>query len=257
MRKLIDSHIHFDMYGKTEQIEMLLDFHVHNIEAIISVSNHLQSAKRNLMLVKEDPRIRAAFGYHPEQRLPTDNEVRDLLDFIEKNQQYMIAVGEVGLPYYLRKKHPEINLQGYIEVLEQFIQQAVILNKPIVLHAVYEDAPIVCSLLEKYNVKQAHFHWFKGDQRTIERMKQNNCYISVTPDVVYKKKIQQLVKIYPIGQLMVETDGPWSFEKEFEGHRTHPKMLHQSIAVIAALKHIPLDQVYQKIYENTCRFYGL
>lgn len=36
----------------------------------------------------------------------------------------MIAVGEVGMPYYLRKKHPEINLEGYIEMLEQFIQQA-------------------------------------------------------------------------------------------------------------------------------------
>ncbi|MBP2076988.1 TatD family hydrolase [Oceanobacillus polygoni] len=257
MRKLIDSHIHFDNYEEVEQKEMLRDLHVHNIEAIISVSNHLQSAKRNLTLAKEDSRILPAFGYHPEQKLPTDNDIKELLEFNEINQQHMIAVGEVGLPYYLRQKHPKIVLEGYIELLEQFIQQAVKLNKPIVLHAVYEDAPIVCSLLEKHNVKHAHFHWFKGDQQAIERMKQNNYYISVTPDVVYKKKIQQLVQSYPITQLMVETDGPWPFEGRFEGQRTHPKMMHRSIATIAALKQVSLDQVYQTIYENTCRFYGL
>ena len=255
--KLIDSHIHLDIYEKEDIKELLPELSSYHIQAVISVSNHLQSAKRNLKLAERDPQIRAAFGYHPEQSLPTDSEIAELLHFIQVNQQNMIAIGEVGLPYYLRQSHPEIKLEAYIELLEIFVQQAVKLNKPITLHAVYDDAPIVCDLLEEYAVTKAHFHWFKGDYRTMNRMKENNYYISVTPDVVYEQEIQELVKVYPIEQIMVETDGPWAFEGEFKGLRTHPKMMHRSIAKIAELKNLQLDYTYQKIYENTCRFYDI
>ncbi|WP_087972205.1 TatD family hydrolase [Oceanobacillus rekensis] len=256
-RQLIDSHIHLDMYEEADLRELLLELNPNHIKKVISVSNHLQSAKKNLALAKNDPRIRPTFGFHPEQPLPTDSEVAQLLQFIQDNQHYMIAIGEVGLPYYLRESHPEMQIEPYIELLEIFVQQTVKLNKPIILHAVYDDAPIVCDLLEKYTVTKAHFHWFKGDQRTIERMKQNNYYISVTPDVLYEQEIQALVKSYPIEQMMVETDGPWPFEGDFKGKMTHPKMMHQSIAKIAQLKNLELGDTYQTIYENTCRFYGI
>ena len=34
---------------------------------------------------------------------------------------------------------------------------------------IYEDAPLVCDILEKFNIKKAHFHWFKGDEKTITK----------------------------------------------------------------------------------------
>lgn len=255
--KLIYSHIHLDIYEEEIRRELLLELSSHHIKRVITVSNHLQSAERNLELAKRDPQIQAAFGYHPEQPLPTDSEIAELLHFIQVHQQHMIAIGEVGLPYYLRQSHPEIKLEAYIELLEIFVQYAAKLNKPIILHAVYDDAPIVCDLLEEYEVTRAHFHWFKGDHRTMNRMKENNYYISVTPDVVYEQEIQALVKAYPIEQMMVETDGPWAFEGEFTGLLTHPKMMHQSIAKIAELKNLQLDYTYQTIYKNTCHFYDI
>ena len=78
---------------------------------------------------------------------------------------------------------------------------------PIVLHAVYEDADIVCDLLEKYKVSRAHFHWFKGSDETMKRMMRNGYYISITPDVLHKEKIRKIVSYYPLEYMMVETDG--------------------------------------------------
>src|SRR5699024_8876789 len=83
------------------------------------------SAKENLALAQEDKRIKPAFGWHPEQELPTENEIADIQDMIVQNQDEMIAVGEVGLPYYLRKKHPEIPSEPYLEILELLIRQSV------------------------------------------------------------------------------------------------------------------------------------
>lgn len=254
---IIDAHIHLDVYEKDDQELIIQDLDRYKVEALISVSQNLNSAKANLRLFKENSKVKTAFGFHPEQTLPTQSEIIDLQHFIEENQDHMIAVGEVGLPYYLRQKDPSISIEPYQELLELFIKQAVKLDKPIILHAVYEDAPTVCAMLEKHSIKKAHFHWFKGDEQTIKRMIQNGYFISITPDVLYEKEIQQLVKIYPLALMMVETDGPWEFEGIFKYKRTHPKMIHNIIREIALIKEIDIRTVYGTLYENTKQFYYL
>lgn len=130
-------------------------------------------------------------------------------------------------------------------------------EKPIVLHAVYDDAPIVCDLLEKHDITKAHFHWFKGGQKTVKRMISNGYFISVTPEILYKEKIQQLAKSYPLEQIMVETDGPWPFDGPFTGQKTHPNMIKYSISTLAKIKKQSEKEVSEQIYKNTRVFYRL
>ena len=169
----------------------------------------------------------------------------------------MKAIGEIGLPYYKRKEDPSLPLEPYIELLEEFFKLAANLDKPVALHAVYEDAPIVCGLLEKHSVPKAHFHWFKGDAKTIERMIANKYYISVTPDILKEEEIRKLAKRYPLSLMMAETDGPWPFEECFPGQMTHPKMIHYTVATLSSIKRIPAAEVYHVLYQNTKQFYGL
>ena len=254
---VIDSHIHLDLYKKDDQELILQDLREYNIEALISVSQNLISAQENLALSKQNSKIKPAFGFHPEQALPKESEITDLLNFIKENHEHMVAVGEVGLPYYLRQENPTVAIEPYQELLELFIRQASMLDKPIILHAVYEDAPIVCTILEKYSIKKAHFHWFKGDEKTIERMQRNGYFISITPDVLYERDIQQLVGNYPLSLMMVETDGPWGFEGPFKGKLTHPKMIHNIVQKIASIKRMDIKIIYELLFENTKRFYKL
>jgi len=254
---IIDAHIHLDKYHQNEREIILQELDTYGIEALIAVSENLTSAKKNLALAQKDKRIKPAFGWHPEQELPDGNEIADIQDMIVQNQDEVIAVGEVGLPYYLRKKHPEIPIEPYVEILELFIRQSVQLDKPIVLHAVYEDAPTVCDLLEKYDANKAHFHWFKGDPETTERMIENGYLISITPDILYEAEIRKLVRDYPLKQMMVETDGPWPFKGPFKNKLTHPKMMHQTIRKIAAIKKMDITEVYSVLFEDTNRFYNV
>ncbi|MFC2947036.1 TatD family hydrolase [Virgibacillus sediminis] len=256
-KKIIDAHIHLDAYREEDRAAILQEAEDDGIDRLISVSSGLASSRVNLALSKEYPQVLTAFGYHPEQPLPPEEELADLLQFIRQNSEEMSAVGEVGLPYYLIKDDPSLPLEPYIELLEAFIQLASELDAPLALHAVYEDAPLVCGLLEKHSIQDAHFHWFKGDDKTVERMKQNGYYISVTPDVLYKPKIQKLARDYPLDQMMVETDGPWPFEGPFLHQVTHPKMIHQSVDRIAALKGRAVSSVYRQLYANTTRFYRI
>ncbi len=255
--KMIDAHIHLDQY-KNKEIELILEGS-DSIEALLSVSFDLESCKRNLLLSKKYQKVKPAFGFHPEQRLPTENELNRLIEWMLQHRTEMIAVGEVGLPYYLRKDQKVSRLQygQYIEHLEMFMEMAKIWDKPIVLHAVYDDAPIVCDLLERHSVTKAHFHWFKGDEKTITRMIENGYYISVTPEIVYKEKIQKLVQTYRLEQMMVETDGPWPFEGPFSGKMTHPDMMKKSISMIAKIKNLSETEVSERLLENTKTFYRI
>lgn len=256
-QQIIDSHIHLDLYTDAEMRVIMNNLESSQIQALISVSNHLSSAKKTQERSRLDSRIKPAYGYHPEQALPAETDVLSLQAFIDENAAEMIALGEVGLPYYERQKDTTIPLAPYVELLEVFIQQANRLEKPIILHAVYDDAPIVCELLEKHSVKRAHFHWFKGDQKTMQQMIQNGYFISITPDVLYEQEIRSLVATYPLSQMMVETDGPWRFSGVFKNQLTEPKMIHQTIREIANIKQIKRSDVYEQILENTEHFYNL
>ncbi|MGE7689895.1 TatD family hydrolase [Lysinibacillus sp. NPDC097214] len=248
---LIDAHIHLDQY-KENDIPTLLE----EAEHVIAVSMNLPSCEKTLKLSKAYAKVKAAFGFHPEQSLPSAAEEEALFEWIRQHAHDMVAIGEVGLPYYLRQEKA-IDNRSYVALLERFIVLAKELNKPIVLHAVYEDAAIVCDLLEKHHITKAHFHWFKGDDEVVERMIYNGYFISVTPDCTYEVDIQELIKKYPIELMMVETDGPWPFEGPFDNKRTSPWMMNHSIEVIASIKGLTTQAAARIITSNSTTFYNL
>lgn len=248
---LIDAHIHLDQYTD-EEIPSLLE----EVKAVIAVSMQLSSCERTLRLSNSYQQVKAAFGFHPEQPLLSPNDETALFDWIHSHQDDMVAIGEVGLPYYL-KQEQAIDERPYVALLERFVVLAKELDKPIVLHAVYEDAHIVCNLLEKHQLHKAHFHWFKGDEAIVKRMIERGYFISITPDCLYEEEIQQLIHAYPIELMMVETDGPWPFEGPFTKKRTSPWMMHSTIEVIASIKGLSTQEVAKIITQNTKTFYRL
>ncbi|MFQ3544093.1 TatD family hydrolase [Halobacillus rhizosphaerae] len=254
---VIDAHIHLEMYSDQEQKKLLKDMKSGSIQALIAVSNHLKSAYDTLDLARENERIKPAVGFHPEQLLPSEEEIEELLSLSERFKLFITAIGEVGLPYYLKKEDPQLAMEPYVTLLKRFIHQAAKLNKPVILHAIYDQADLVCDLLEQESIAKAHFHWFKGKQSTMKRMINNRYFISITPDCLYEREIQNIIDFYPIELMMVETDGPWPFNGPFTDQLTHPAMIHSSINQISKIKQLPLERTYSILFNNTCRFYDL
>ncbi|MBJ7986369.1 MULTISPECIES: TatD family hydrolase [Bacillus] len=250
--KWIDSHIHVDQYENEEKSRLLIDVeNSKEIQGLIAVSMNYQSCLETLSLAKQYPFIHPAIGFHPEQPI-NKAECEKIYKLIEDHVEGIVAIGEVGLPYYLRKEDEDIAIDPYIVVLKIFVELASEYDLPIVLHAVYEDADIVCDLLEEYKVVRAHFHWFKGSEATMKRMMRNGYYISITPDVLHKEKSRKIVSYYPLKYMMVETDGPWEFQ---DGVMTHPKMIKDVLQEISVIKRMSVEKVAEQIYENTVRFY--
>lgn len=257
---LIDSHIHLDQYDDPKIEQMIRSLADLNIQSLISVAMNLSSCQRTEQLAQRYPSIvQPAYGYHPEQPLPDAQELQTLLLWIEQRMDQLIAIGEIGLPYYHRLEAIErgelLDEQGYQDVLSALLQLTARYDKPVILHAVYEDAAIACDLLEQYGITKAHFHWFKGYPETIQRMIHNGYSISFTPDIQYEQEIQQLAAVYPAHLVMVETDGPWPFEGSFAEQMTHPMMTADVCREWAKIQGLTEKEARQILYQNTLSFY--
>lgn len=256
MNNVIDSHIHIDTYCRSDREKILNSLEKYHITGLISVSNDLASLKNVISISRKYSQVKPCAGYHPEQELLTKSEIIELTNYIKKHEKSIYGIGEVGLPFYIRKNNVNFNKKPYIELLEHFIMLAKELDKPLNLHAIYEDTKLVCDLLEKHNYHQAHFHWCKTDYTTLNIMKEKGYFISVTPDIFTKERTRQLVKNYPKELLMIETDGPWKYEHN-NNKMTHPKILYDIIDEIAQIKEENKFKIGEQIRENTKNFYKL
>lgn len=260
----IDAHIHIDKYAEEEQESLLTEAFRDGVETVVAVSMSLESSKHNAELAKRYPgRVHPAYGFHPEQELPDDEECEKLLAWIRERHANgeAFAIGEVGLPYYMRTereaKGETFDETAHLKLLESFVRLAAELDRPIVLHAVYDDADKVYELLRRYGVRSAHFHWFKGSEQTVERLIEAGYSISLTPDVLYEPEIIALAERYPLELLMTETDGPWPHEGPFSGQVTKPSMVKYVTAAVAKLKGRPLAETEAALLRNARHFYRL
>jgi TatD DNase family protein len=256
----MDTHIHLDMYSEAAVEAILNDTAKDGIAAVVAVSMGLESCKRTLALSRRYPDlVRPAFGFHPEQPIPAAEEIDRLFRWLEEHREEVKAIGEVGLPYFSRieseAKGLPFDVEPYITLLKRFVELAARWDVPIALHAVQDDAPVVCDLLEKYGVRRAHFHWFKGDEQSIARMIANGYYASITPECLYDAETQALIRRYPLELLLTETDGPWPFEGPYKGQETHPRMVHDVVRCIASIKGIPPAEAYRRLIANAKTVY--
>ncbi|NQX47312.1 TatD family hydrolase [Paenibacillus tritici] len=259
---MIDAHIHLEQYEDNERSSLLAGLPQQGIESLIAVSMNLASSRRTREIAARYPGlVKPAYGFHPEQTLPEAEELTALLDWITAHAGDMAAIGEIGLPYYSRAeaaaRGEAWDMGPYIELLDRLLGLAAQVGKPVVLHAVYEDAWTVCDLLERHNITQAHFHWFKGPEATVQRMISCGYYISFTPDILYEQEIQDLARRYPPELVMAETDGPWPFEGPFTGRATHPAMVHDVAAAWGTLHGYSIPEAKAILTANTRCFYGI
>lgn len=258
----IDAHIHLDNYKENELRQLLRNMDESGVESVIAVTTGLGSCKMTQQLMRAYPgRVYAAYGQHPEGQLPSEEELDELLSWIREHADEMIAVGEVGLPYYTRRdaerRGEPFGMERHLALLERFVRLAAELDKPIALHVLHEDTELVCDLLDRYKVKKAHFHYYKGSPAQVERIVQSGWLISFTPDITYEANIQGIAELVPLEQMMAETDGPWPFEGAFKGRMTEPSMVPDVVAKIAEIKRVSESEAVQTILNNTRKFYGI
>lgn len=254
---MIDAHIHLDQYLNNHFEDELKRWREAGLKKVVAVSTSLASSYQTLELKHKYPDfVIAAIGFHPEQSIPTEREMLEWLSLLHAERSSIAAIGEVGLPHYQLESLGAGALEVHLGQLQQFAQLAVHERLPIILHAVHDKAALALNILRKEGIKLAHFHWLKASKETTEQILQAGYFVSLTPEVCYRTRDQELVKLVPLEQLLLETDGPWPFAGPFQELPTTPLMIKESATKVAQLKQLSTRELLAQCERNMKNLYG-
>jgi TatD DNase family protein len=248
--KLVDTHAHIcDPGFDQDRDEVLERAREAGLEAIITVGEDLADARKNLELARHYPILKPAAGLYPAH--PDGDRAVELSEFIRQNRSRLVAIGEVGLDYWLAKEDSQRELQR--EILKRFIQLSNEVNLPLNIHSRSAGRHTVALLLEN-DARRVQMHAFDGKAGAALPAVEAGYFFSIPPSVVRSPQKQKLVKQLPLACLLVETDSP--VLGPLPQKRNEPANAGLSITAIAQLKNIAEADVAEAVAENTKRLYG-
>src|SRR4029077_11476857 len=143
-----------------------------------------------------------ALGFHPERFDQTDLDADAVLDMIAHERASICAIGEVGLPWY-GERAADANLDAQAKTrLAQFARLATEMDLALILHAPHRRAAEALEIIRSANVRRAVFNWHKADEQTTRAIIDAGYFISLTPEVAYRQRDQELARMLPVNRML-------------------------------------------------------
>jgi TatD DNase family protein len=241
--RLIDAHAHLE---ELHNLEMEFEkARLGGVIGIIAVGSDLASNKRVLEISLSQPGfVFAALGLHPwSLREGFSQEV----EFIEQNINKCVALGEVGIDYWI-KKDRRLQLAAFTEILNLAERH----QKPLILHTrgAWRD---VFELIGERRIEKAVFHWYSGPTDTLRKLLNRGYYVSATPAAEYSEPHRQALKEVPLERLLLETDAP----VVYKGLESRPSDVVKTLRAVSKLKGVAEKKVAEITTENAIKLFGL
>ena len=249
--QLVDVHAHIcDPDFDEDRTDVLTRARNAGVEAIVAVGETLGDARKNVELAKTYPMLKAAAGLYPTV-LDLD-QADEMVAFIRLNRSHLVAIGEVGLDFWVVKEKSQKEVQR--EILKRFVELSKALDLPLNIHSRSAGRHAIALLLEN-SATRVQMHAFDGKAGAALPAVEAGYFFSIPPSVVGSRQKQKLVKRLPLACLLVETDSP--VLGPIPAMRNEPANLSISIQTIAQIKNVPEEAVMEAVSENTRRLYGV
>lgn len=248
--KLVDTHAHIcDPLFDADRAEVLQRAAAAGVGAVIAVGENISDARKNLALCIEHPMLRPAAGLYPTILDP--GQAEDMIALIRRERSRLVAIGEVGLDFWIVKGDADKEIQS--DIFKSFIALSKELELPLNVHSRSAGRHAVALLLE-CGAARVQLHAFDGKASAALPAVEAGYFFSIPPSVVRSRQKQKLVKNLPLSCILVETDSPVLGPEPNE--RNEPANINVSIKTIAAIKNVSEEEVMEAVAENTKRLYG-
>lgn len=267
---IIDTHAHL-MFPefKDDLSEVLACARTAGVEKIVNVGCSKEASKQAYeMLSKYDGvggvSLYATLGLHPYDVLDLSDELLDKwAGWIAKDKR-IVAIGEIGLDYYVRPGDRADNSpilavpkskqkEGFIKQLEF----AVRVNLPVIVHNREADEDTF-EILREFPHVRCVFHCFGSSLEFARKVWSAGFMTSFTGIVTYPNagNVREVVKEVPMDKFMVETDCPFLAPQAYRGKRNEPAYVIEVAKMISDVKGISVEEVDRVTTENAKSFFG-
>jgi len=251
---LVDVHAHLDLKEFDSDLDEVINrAEVAGVKAIISNGINYKSNRKTLELSKKYSIIKPALGLYPDDAIKlTQEQIQEELNFIEKNKDKIIAIGEVGLDYKYCKKKQEQELQK--DIFLKIINLSKKINKPIIVHSRKAESDVI-EILEKEKAKKVILHCFSGKLKLIKKAEDLSYSFSIPTNITHSQHFQKLAELVDINKLLTETDSPYL--SPYKNRRNEPSFIIESIKKIAEIKNISINETANNIFMNYQKIFSI
>jgi TatD DNase family protein len=251
---LIDTHCHLDFPAFDPDRDAVIARALEaGINYCINIGATLESSAAAVELAAKYPQIYASVGVHPH-----DADTFDVMALARLKQlaagPKVVAIGETGLDYYRNLSSKENQKQAFT----QQIALAKDLNLPLVIHCRQAEEETL-QILKGALPLRAVVHCFSGDKEFLESCLACGFFISYTCNITYKKAegLKGMVKLTPLGRLMLETDAPYLSPEGFRGKRNEPAQVKLLCQEVSRIKSVGFEEIAKKTTQNAKDFFKL
>lgn len=253
---MIDSHAHLTSDLVKEDPELLLKrARDVGISHIVNICTNPTELKAGLELAKEHPWI-VNVGATTPHDVEKDGKTHFSAFEQAARKGELVAIGESGLDYHYT--HSKKSIQK--EYLKRYLALALELNLPIVIHCreAFDD---LFDILDSDYSPQAKgvLHCFTGSVEEARELIKRNWWISLAGIVTFKKslELQEVAKIIPTNQLLIETDTPFLAPTPMRGKPNEPAFLLHTAKFLAELTNVSLTSLLESTSQNAKEFFKL
>lgn len=235
--KIIDSHAHYDDESFNEDRQSVFnEIRENGVIGVLNCAASYDSLKSTNNLTKDYDFIFGALGIHPENANEMKEDTLDEIKNYIKNNDKIVAIGEIGLDYYWDENPPK-DVQK--EVFRKQMNLARELNFPVVIHDrdAHQDT---LEIIKEFPEVRGVVHCFSGSLELAKECIKLGYYIGFTGVVTFKnaKKVIQVAKEIPLDKILVETDCPYMSPEPNRGKRNKSDYIEYIIKKIAEIKEI-------------------
>lgn len=247
---LTDTHTHIcDTSFDPDREAVLARATAAGVVAVIAVGEDLADAEKNMALAREYPILKPAAGLYPTH---LDRAAAVALEaFIRSRHRALVAVGEVGLDFWMVKTGAEREIQR--DIFSGFIDLARELDLPLNVHSRSAGRHAVDLLIAR-GARKVQMHAFDGKITAARPGLEAGYYFSIPPSIIRSRQKQKLVRHLPLASLLVESDSPVLGPDPRT--RNEPANLVVAIETIAAIKDLAPETVVEAVVANTKTLYG-
>lgn len=246
------NHIHFESF-EIDFSEVVYRCSSSGIKYMLLVGIDRNDSLKALEVASRNIGMFVSIGIHPQNAGEYKAEDVYSLENIASDEK-VVAIGETGFDLY---RAPESgSLQK--DLFRAHISLAKKLSLPLVIHDRNAHEQVIDVLNEEGAwILGGVFHCFSGDTRMADKILEKGYYISIPGVVTFNKSniLREVVRICPIGSLLVETDAPYLAPEPFRGKRNEPSYLIKTLEEVAKIKGITPDEAAGKTTENFKRLF--
>jgi TatD DNase family protein len=254
MMQFIDSHTHLDFSDfdsdRDETISSALKVGVSDIIVSATTEKRWSLLKKS---ISNNARCHPAYGLHPLFMAEnTLEQLKKLPNWLQDEKA--VAVGEIGLDYFI--SNPDVEAQ-----LALFIAQLKIasdLKLPVIIHA-RKSLDIVLKHLRTFPDLRGSIHSFSGSEQQAKQLIDLGFYLGFGGPITYTRatRLRRLVATLPLESLLLETDSPDQPDALHYGERNEPAYIPNVASAIAELRGVSLETVAKVTTRNAQNLFGL